>query len=162
MNKKNIKFSKRTKGVTYLSNKPNIDDYLNQGIYGIKEINPEERNKFLGTLRERVIVALSQQQVREPGTYKEVEEMINLHPKATLYLNGNMNYTYLSDYMKLATDNGNRFNIVTNKKVNSELGLVLAYDYAVDHKNIYIDKQVKTEEKEEDNFFSKFFKNLFQ
>jgi uncharacterized protein YueI len=144
-----------------LSNKPNIDDYLNQGIYGTKEIKPEERNKFLGTLRERVVVVLTQQQVREPGTYKEAEEMIKSHPKATLYLNGNIIYTYLSDYIKLANKYGNPFKVVTNKKVNSELGLVLAYDYAIDHEIIYIDKK-DTEEKEDDNFFSRFFKNLFE
>ncbi|WP_316252510.1 DUF1694 domain-containing protein [Bacillus aquiflavi] len=45
--------------------KPTVDDYLQKGIYGQKEIKPDERRKFLGTLRERVIVALKQSQVRE-------------------------------------------------------------------------------------------------
>ncbi|WP_456279307.1 YueI family protein [Bacillus sp. AK128] len=145
-----------------MSNKPNIDDYLNQGIYGTKEIKPEERNQFLGTLRERVVAVLTQQQVREPGTYIELEELLKLHPKATLYLNGNITYTYLSDYIKLANKHDNGFKLVTNKKVNSELGLVLAYDYAVDQENIYINKNEEHKEKEDENFFSSFFKRLFQ
>ncbi|MBM7662068.1 uncharacterized protein YueI [Bacillus mesophilus] len=143
-----------------MSHKPSIDDYLNQGIYGLKEIKPEERNKFLGTLRERVVAVLTQQQVREPGTYKEAEELIKANTKATMYLNGNITYTYLSDYIKLANKYGNPFKIVTNKKVNSDLGLVLAYDHAIDHDKIYIEKE-KSEDKEDDNFFIRSFKNLF-
>ena len=49
--------------------KPNIDDYLNQGIYGTKETNPDERRQFLGTLRERIEVALTQGQVMEEKVY---------------------------------------------------------------------------------------------
>ena len=43
--------------------KNEVDEYLQQGIYGIKEIKPEERKKYLGTLRERVIAVLYQSQV---------------------------------------------------------------------------------------------------
>ncbi|WP_246943279.1 YueI family protein [Bacillus pinisoli] len=145
-----------------MAQKPSIDEYLQQGIYGTKEIKPEERNKFLGTLRERVVVVLTQPQVREPGTYKEVEDLIKEHTKATLYLNGNMDYKYLSDYMSLSSKYGTNYSIVTNKKINTELGLVLAYDYAVEKENIYITQNDdRASDKQEQNLFSKFFKNLF-
>lgn len=42
-----------------------IDLYLQQGIYGTPETKPEERNKFLGTLRERIELALTNGQVRQ-------------------------------------------------------------------------------------------------
>ena len=79
-----------------------LDEYIQQGIHGPREINPDERRKFLGTLRERVVVVLTKSQVREPGTYKEVEDLMQKNRQATLFLNGNMNYSYLSDYIKLA------------------------------------------------------------
>lgn len=140
-----------------------LDEYIQQGIHGPREINPDERRKFLGTLRERVVVVLTKSQVREPGTYKEVEELMQKNKQATLFLNGNMNYSYLSDYMKLANKVGNKFSLSTNKEHDSDLGLVLAYDHAVDIEDIYISKQENTEQNEEHNENSvvRFFKKLF-
>ncbi|QNF31136.1 YueI family protein [Metabacillus sp. KUDC1714] len=141
----------------------NIDDYIQQGIHGVREIKPDERRRFLGTLRERVLVVLTKQQVREKGTYIEVEELMKKNKEATLFLNGTMNYTYLSDYIKLANQIGTKFLISTNKEYDSELGLVLAYDYAINKEDIYIEKQkdVFEEEPEDDHHLIHFFKKLF-
>ncbi|MCM3442282.1 YueI family protein [Metabacillus halosaccharovorans] len=140
-----------------------LDEYIQQGIHGPREINPDERKKFLGTLRERVVVVLTKSQVREPGTYKEVEDLMQKNKQATLFLNGNMNYSYLSDYIKLANKVGNKFSLSTNKEHDSDLGLVLAYDHAVNIEDIYISKQEKTELKDEhsENSVIRFFKKLF-
>ncbi|MFD1737562.1 YueI family protein [Bacillus salitolerans] len=147
-----------------MSNKPSIDDYLKTGIYGMKEIKPDERNRFLGTLRERIVVALTQQQVKEPGTYLEVEELLRSNPKAKLYLNGQIQYSYLSDYIKLANKYGNPFTSVTNKQSKTDIGLVLAYDYAIEKEEVFLEKSresTKEEEQNKESIISKFFKNLF-
>lgn len=143
-----------------------MEDYLQQGIHGQKEINPDERRKFLGTLRERVVIALTQVQVREDGVYKEVEDALKGNPEASLLLNGNMDYTYLSKYTKLSSKYKVTSTIVTNKEYNSDLGLVLAQDYAIDKEEIFIkDKKVEYTEKKETNkqglfsAFAKMFKN---
>ncbi|MBM7602284.1 uncharacterized protein YueI [Metabacillus crassostreae] len=142
--------------------KTKLDEYIQQGIYGAREINPDERRKFLGTLRERVVVVLTKKQVREKGTYQEVEELMNKNKEATLFLNGTMNYTFLSDYIKLANKTGNKFLISTDKQNETDLGLVLAYDYAIDKKNIYITKSIEKQDHEHDeNKLIKFFKKLF-
>lgn len=118
----------------------NVDDYVQQGIHGVKETKPDERRKFLGTLRERVIIALTQSQVMEPEVYKEVEAAMKSHRKAHLYLNGHIDYSYLSKYIKVANQLKVGNTIVTNKEHNSEIGLLLAYDYAIDKEEIYINK----------------------
>lgn len=144
---------------------PDIDDYLQQGIHGQKEIKPDERRRFLGTLRERVVIALTQAQVRKEGTYKEVEDELRLNPKAHLYLNGNMSYEYLSKYTKLSSKYKVEYTLVTNKEYNSELGLVLAHDYAIDKEEIYIDenkpKLTIKEESPKKGLFSK-LSNVFK
>ncbi|MBU8880299.1 YueI family protein [Bacillus sp. FJAT-29790] len=119
----------------------NIDDYIQQGIHGQKETNPDERRKFLGTLRERIVIALTQSQVREPGIYKQVEDALKGNRKARLYLNGNMSYSELSKYTKQAAKNKIEYTMVTNKDHNSDIGLVLAYDYAIDKEEIYVKKE---------------------
>jgi uncharacterized protein YueI len=143
----------------------NVDDYVKQGMYGQKQTKPDERRKFLGTIRERIVVALTQPQVRREGTIREAEAALKENPSAHLYLNGNMNYSYLSKYIKLASQYGVEYTIVTNKEHNSEIGLVLAYDHAIDKEEIYIssDKPRKeVPEKKEKKGVAGFLKKLFK
>ncbi|MBP2240906.1 uncharacterized protein YueI [Cytobacillus eiseniae] len=118
-----------------------IDDYIQQGIYGDKQTKPDERRKYLGTLRERIVIVLTQSQVREAGIYKQVIDAYKENRKAHLYLNGNMSYSELSKYTKAAGDYSIEYTIVTNKEYNSEIGLVLAYDHAIDKEDIYVHKE---------------------
>ncbi|KAF0816078.1 hypothetical protein KIS4809_5174 [Bacillus sp. ZZV12-4809] len=139
----------------------NIDDYLQQGIHGQKQTKPDERRKFLGSLRERVVIALKQPQMREDGIYPQVEEAIKANRKAHLYLNGNMSYSYLSKYIKLASANKVEYTIVTNKDHNSEIGLVLAYDYAIDKPEIFVERKTvkaEAEKPKKGGLFAKLFK----
>lgn len=119
---------------------PNVDDYLQKGMYGVKEIKPEERRKFLGTIRERIVVALTKSQVMEKGVYPEVIQLMKEHPQTTLLLNGDLDYTYLSDYIHKARLNHMQFSIVANKNYDTNIGLVLTYDHAIDKEEIYIQK----------------------
>ncbi|WP_064094408.1 YueI family protein [Rossellomorea aquimaris] len=147
--------------------KPTIDDYLENGIYGQKQTKPDERRKFLGSLRERIVVALTQSQVMEKGTYKEVQESLKNNPNAKLLLNGNMSYSYLSKYIKLADNYHVSFSMVTNKEIETEIGLVLAYDYAIDKEEIYVKKksekvvEKKTKQEPKKNILSKIKNKLF-
>lgn len=142
---------------------PNLDDYLQQGIYGQKEINPDERRKFLGTLRERVVIALTQAQVREENIFTEVEDALKSNREATLLLNGNIDYAHLSKYIKLASKYNGEYTIVTNNEHNSEIGLVLAHEYAVDKEDIYvIQKKIEYVESEEKKGLLSGFTKLFK
>lgn len=120
-----------------------VEDYLEKGMYGPKETKPEERRKFLGTLRERVIIALTKSQVMEPGVYEEVTQSMQEHPSSLLLLNGELDYSFLADYIKAAHKQNISFSIVRNKEFRTNIGLVLAYPYAVDKENIYISKKSK-------------------
>jgi len=129
----------------------NIDDYIQQGIYGTRETKPDERRKFLGTIRERIVIALTQAQVKEQGIYKQVEDAIKENREARLYLNGNINYAVLSKYTKIASHYNVSYTFVTNKNHNSEIGLLLAYDYAIDKEEIYVEREIPIEEPQTSN-----------
>lgn len=137
-----------------------VEDVLQQGIYGPLETKPEERRKYLGTLRERIIIALTQSQVGEEKTYPQVEQAMKEYPKAQLLLNGNMAYEELSKYVKLAAKNKIEHKIVTNKEHETDIGLVLAMSYAIDKEEIYISKQVQIPEQpqQKKSLFAKLFK----
>ena len=72
--------------------KPSVEEVLQQGIYGPLETKPDERRKFLGSLRERIIIALKKSQVAEATIYPQVEQEMRKNPQANLFLNGNMDY----------------------------------------------------------------------
>ena len=121
-----------------------VEDYLEQGIYGPKEIKPGERREFLGTLRERVVIVLKKSQVFETNVYPEIEQMMKQYPRSNLFLNGQMDYQYLGKYIKLAMSHNIPYKIVLNKDHNSDLGLVLAENNAINKEEIYIEKQNHT------------------
>ncbi|RIW33967.1 DUF1694 domain-containing protein [Bacillus salacetis] len=142
--------------------RPGVDDYLQQGIYGQKQTKPDERRKFLGTIRERIVFALTQRQVRKKGILFQAEALMKENKGAHLYLNGNMSYTYLSKYIKLAGKYDIHYTMVTNKEHDTDIGLVLAYSHAIDKEEIYIDenqvsKPVEPKVKKK-SFFAKLFK----
>lgn len=131
----------QSKEVSFLE-RDQVDEYLQQGIYGPKEIKSDERKRFLGTLRERIVVALTQSQVRESKVLTQIEKIMKDHPKAHLYLNGQIEYNSLSKYLKVAGRIGIPFTIVNNKDVETDIGLVLAYDYAIDKEDIFINQVI--------------------
>lgn len=121
----------------------NVDEYLQQGIHGPKQIKPDERRRFLGTLRERVVVAMTQAEVYKEGVVPELKTLLSQNREAHLYLNGNIDYPALSKYIKAAGNAGVAYTIVTNKEYDSDLGLVLAYDYAIDKEDITLSQKSK-------------------
>ncbi|KOR79021.1 hypothetical protein AM232_11535 [Bacillus sp. FJAT-21352] len=135
-----------------------VEDYLEQGIHGPKEIKAGERREFLGTLRERVVIALKRSQVFETNVYPEIEQMMKQYPHSKLFLNGQMDYQYLGKYIKLATSHDIPYKIVLNKDHNSDLGLVLAESNAINKEEIYIKKQFHAQQVIKKKSFTAFFK----
>ncbi|TDL30604.1 DUF1694 domain-containing protein [Jeotgalibacillus sp. S-D1] len=144
-----------------MSNQKNVDDYIQDGIYGARETLPDERRLYLGSIRERIEVVLLQNQVREDTPYPEIEKAMKAHPSLQLFLNGNMNYQYLSKYIQLADRHRITYSVVSNKEHNSEYGLVLAHEDAVDNEQIDVPKR-KRSSAEEKRKKPSFFKRLFK
>jgi uncharacterized protein YueI len=146
-------------------NKPSVDEVLQQGIQGPKEIKPDEKRKFLGTFRERIILALKKGQVMELDIYPQVEKGIQENLDAQLLLNGNISYEMLSKYVRLAKKYRIEHTIVANMEHDTEIGLVLAMDHAIDKEEIYVTEKelepAKPPRQEKPSFFSKLFRKAF-
>jgi len=123
-----------------LRNNPSLEDYLEKGIYGEKQIKPAEKKKFLGTFRERIIIALTKSQVMEKDVYPEVVHSIKKYSKATLLVNGDISYPAISKYIQIAKTNGISFSIVNNHTSSTNIGLVLTLNEAIDKEEIFIQK----------------------
>ncbi|GAE93472.1 hypothetical protein JCM21714_2557 [Gracilibacillus boraciitolerans JCM 21714] len=118
-----------------------VDDYLQEGIYGKREINPDEKRKFLGTYRERVILVLSKSEVRGEKGLPEIEKAILEYPQATLLMNGNMNFRFFKPFRDIANKHEVSYTSVTNREAESDYGIVLASKVAVDKEEIFLPEE---------------------
>ncbi|WP_088070432.1 YueI family protein [Gottfriedia luciferensis] len=114
----------------------NVEDYLIKGIYGEKQIKIEERNIFLGTIRERVEIALTTSQVMANSIYPIVEKSLSLK-NVNLLLNGTLPYNSISKYILLAKKINIPFSLVNNLPTPTPIGLVIAHQNAVDKNEIF-------------------------
>ncbi len=119
-----------------------MDLYLQQGMHGPRETKPDERRLFLGSLRERVLIALTKGQVLRQKAYNEVIEAIGAHADAELLLNGEIDYSRFSAYIKEANKHGVPFSIVSDHETDTPLGLILVSKDAVEKETIYIQDDI--------------------
>ncbi|MDR4228242.1 DUF1694 domain-containing protein [Bacillus mojavensis] len=119
-----------------------LDLYLQQGMYGPLETKPDERHLFLGSLRERVLLALTKGQVLRSKPYDEAEQAFKRNKHISLLINGELQYQSYSPYVKMANRNGVPFKVVSDLQFQTPLGLVIAADSAVNHESIYIQDDI--------------------
>ncbi|WP_171016707.1 YueI family protein [Pseudalkalibacillus caeni] len=116
-----------------------MENILNAGMTGTPETKPAERIVFLSSIRERVKIALTYNQVLTKDLYEEAARAIERNKNCHLYLNGDLPYEAMSKYIKKANKSGVSFTIVNRGDKTSPLGLVLASDTAIDEPNIFVE-----------------------
>lgn len=120
--------------------KKQIEDVIQHGIYGTPETKPDERKVFLNTLRERVDIVLTLSQVKSRKVYPAVDKKMKHPENRRLLLNGQLDYSYLSRYIKLAGKSGMPFTIVHNEN-DSIMGLIISADDAIEKADILIEDE---------------------
>lgn len=129
--------------------KKSVDDYLTDGMHGVRRPKEAERLKFLGTLRERIVIALTIGQVMTDSGIAELEKAMKEHQEGTqLLINGKVSHRFFSAEKSLANKYNIPYTIVRNTEVDTDIGAVLTYDHAINKEHIFIDNK-PTEEKRE-------------
>ena len=108
------------------------------GINGGPKIKQNEKNKFLGEFKERVLIALTLEQVEERGTYQEVEEAMQDSEAKKLILDRSVDMSRARDYIKLAEQNDLSFKKIEAGNFVGDIALVVVSDHAVHKENIYV------------------------
>ncbi|WP_440896898.1 YueI family protein [Amphibacillus sp. Q70] len=140
----------------------NIDDYLNEGIHGTRQTNPDERRKFLGSLRERAAFVLTSEQITNKIGLNDLNQKLAEHPDAQLLLNGLVPFEKLNPYRHLAIKHDISYTIIDEKNNTSAYGLVLCYDHAVDIEEIHFkEKQPDDDDNQQEEQKPSFWKKLF-
>jgi len=140
--------------------KKNVDDYITEGIYGTRRPKEAERQHFLGTLRERIVIALTIGQVMTDSGITKLEEAMKEHRDTKLLINGQVSYRFLAAEKDLANKYDIPYTVISNEEYETDIGAVLTYDHAIDKENIYIEDEEVEKEEETDSLFST-IKNWF-
>lgn len=121
--------------------KKSTEDYLKEGIYGVKKPKQAERNRYLGTLRERIVLAFTIGQVMQQKGLPQLEEAMKQYPDAHLLLNGQISSVYFRKVKALASRLGISYTSVANEEVETDIGAVLAVGQAIELEQIFIEEQ---------------------
>jgi len=143
----------------------NVDDYLKEGMYGVQLPKETERIQFLGTLRERIVLALTIGQVMKDSGIEKLEEAIRENPEAKLLINGRVPSRYLAAEKALAKKYSISYTTITNNEAETDIGAVLTYDHAIDKEDIYIHEETQPkneQETDEKKSFLSRFKEMFR
>lgn len=132
-----------------MSNK-DVEDYLTEGIYGLRRPKEAERIQYLGTLKERIVIALTIGQVMTDNGLSHLEDAMMLHHKDTkLLINGHVAHRFLKEEKKLANKYNIPYTTITNNESDTNIGAILTYDYAIDKENIFIEETLQEKDGKE-------------
>src|SRR5699024_7997020 len=105
------------------------------------------RDYLLGTLRERVILALNIGGVLHEKGLEDLERAMKKYPDAQLLLNGQVAHRLEKDEKKLAKKYDISYTLRTENENETDIGAVLTLHTAIDSENIFLeDLSNKTEE----------------
>ncbi len=120
------------------SSKSELEQKLIAGIHGAPEIKKEEKKRFLGEFRERIIKALTLEQVHEEGTYPEILDAIRCPKAKQLIISRKVDLDYARDYINLARQEGLAFTTVDDPDFKGPIALIISADEAVDIEEIHV------------------------
>lgn len=115
--------------------KSEIDQRIQNGIYGTPKIKPYEQRHYMGTFRERVWLTISVAEINNNDWSFAVRKELTKHPDSLVIINGNLADHLTRNYIMLANQMQVQFTIKTGsdaKTTPDSLALVIS-----DHQAVY-------------------------
>lgn len=149
----------------------NVQDYLDNALYGAPEIKPDEKRKYLGTFRERVVFIMTLSEAEQVSYQSFCQDKFKEYPSGTLLINANSPLTIQNRLMQQAQQAHVNFRMVDTdiKQLKTEdIVIVFAVETAINLEDISVKitnqrkKREDSNKQETDSKKSNFFKRLFQ
>lgn len=120
-----------------MSDKSKLEKTAQYAVSGAPELKPDEKRKWLGEFRERVILGLTKEQVFEDEAIKYVEKALKDKMADILIINQKIPMSIVSEYMRLTKKTGCEFKTVSTDS-KTAMGLVVVSRQAVERENVEI------------------------
>ena len=147
-----------------------VQDYLDNALYGTPQIKPDEQRKYLGTFRERVVFVLTTEEAKKSIFDSFSLKQFTDFPNGTLLIDANCDVASQNRLMSLAQRKNIEFKFVDrdeNALVDDEIAIVYALDTPIDREDISAKNNTShnkkiTEEPKTETKKTGFFSNLFK
>lgn len=141
------------------------NDYLQKGQYGAKQTLLSERKEFLGSLRERIYLTATLDQLSLNNSLKAFTTEFQRHPDGSLLLNGNLDMKPFEPFIKASKQADIPFTLVANEYAQTcPYALIYAAPTDVNESIIDVAEKYPLPKKEEPqqteqkkSFFKRFF-----
>lgn len=142
-----IKKDEQREALKKQQQKSKLEQQAASGLQGGLELKKDEKAKFLGQFKERVLKALTFEQVEKAGVYPEVVEAIKDKRADKLIINRNVNNQAAKEYINLSRECNLSFKRVQSPEFVGDIGLVVASNQAVKVDDILVNnlKQDETD-----------------
>lgn len=145
-------------------NTDNVQDHINNAIFGGRQTKPDERRHYLGSLRERVALRISNDLMTEEKTqrrFRKALQNFTADPDLSVLINGKLGIGTTSAYMKLCNDAHMPFTLINDGNAllgADETGLLIVAKTNIDRTDDQIALPELPSPAEPKGFFGRLFK----
>lgn len=118
-----------------MTDKTELERTIEYAIRGAPQIKVDEKRKWLGEFRERVILGLTMEQSHTKEALRHVEDALKHDMAEIIIVNQDMLMEVMTEYMKLAKVTGKRFKSVATDNEEA-MGVVVASSKAVEIEDV--------------------------
>lgn len=124
-----------------------LQQHLDNSLYGTPQLKPDEQRKYLGTFRERCYLQMTLAQMRNQDLQDCLKTHVTDFEGAHCLMNNQVSDTLQADYIQILAAAAIPFTIVSsNQKSDDAIGLLLVASEAVDEAIIDIAEKYPTNE----------------
>jgi uncharacterized protein YueI len=127
--------------------KNDLEKYIEYGLSGTPELKRDEKKHWLGEFRERVVFALTYDQIYRKEAVKIVKEKCKDDRVDKIIVSNNVNQAISGQYMDVAHTYHKDYKTIDLQDEKGNIALVLASEDAVDEKQVLMEKMPLLPEK---------------
>ncbi|MHA3065892.1 YueI family protein [Lacticaseibacillus saniviri] len=118
-----------------------LQSHISKGLYGTPQTNPDERRQYLGSLRERVALRITNQEITASTTLPALKAAINqyLNKGYQVLINGKLSSDITAPFITLVNSNNMPFTLISDDTANLDpagSGLLIVAKDAINQDDI--------------------------
>ncbi|MBB6216351.1 uncharacterized protein YueI [Anaerosolibacter carboniphilus] len=122
-----------------MDEKNQLERYIDFALYGTPEIKADEKRNWLGEFRERVVLALTDEQIQRDDALQLVEEKMKDRRIDALIVKGQVNQEIAGKLMTICQRTGKDYRSVNRPDSKGDVAMVLVSDEAVNEEEVILD-----------------------
>ena len=122
-----------------MDEKNQLERYVDFALSGTPEIKSDEKRNWLGEFREKIVLALTNEQVQRDDALQLVEEKMKDNRVDALIVRGQVSQDVTGKLMTICQRTGKDYRSINRPDLKGDIAMVLISNEAVDEENVRLD-----------------------